>query len=104
MSYYNTFKNLIVVNHKVNKTIRLQFLTAEGCSSCEHAKQIISEVKNKFPYLKLQIEEINITSLKGLELAVEHSVMSNPGIIINGELFSTGHLDREKFTNKILSL
>jgi len=77
---------------------------AEGCSDCENAKQIINEIKNKFPYLKLQIEEINITSLKGLELAVEHSVMSNPGIIINGELFSTGHLNQEKFIDKILTL
>ncbi|MEK7633810.1 MAG: thioredoxin family protein [Patescibacteria group bacterium] len=93
-----------MVNHKVNKTIYLQFLTAEGCGDCENAKQIINEVKNKFPYLKLQFEEINITSLKGLELAVEHSVMSNPGIIINGKLFSTGHLDREKFIDKILVL
>lgn len=93
-----------MVNHKVNKTIHLQFLTAEGCSDCENAKQIINEIKNKFPYLKLQIKEIDITSLKGLELAIEHSVMSNPGIIINEKLFSTGHLDRNKFFDKILSL
>ena len=93
----------MVVSHKVNKTIHLQFLTAEGCHDCETAKQIINEVKNKFPYLKLQIEEIDITSLKGLKLAVEHSVMSNPGIVINDELFSTGHLDRDKFFDKILS-
>lgn len=84
--------------------IRIQFLTAPGCLECERAKNIFQEVKKKFPYLKLQIEEIDITTLKGLELAVEHSVMSNPGIIINGKLFSTGHLNREKFTDKILSL
>lgn len=93
-----------MANHKVNKIIHLQFLTTEGCSDCENAKQIISEVKNKFPYLKLEVEEIDITSLKGLELVVEHSMMSNPGIIINGELFSAGHLDRENFFDKILSL
>jgi len=82
----------------------IKLLTAEGCSDCENAKQIINEIKNKFPYLKLQIEEIDITSLKGLELAVEHSVMSNPGIIINEKLFSTGHFDRDKFFDKILAL
>ena len=95
MSCYNTFKNLIMV---------IKLLTAEGCSDCENAKQIINEIKNKFPYLKLQIEEIDITSLKGLELAIEHSVMSNPGIIINEKLFSSGHLDRDKFFDKILAL
>lgn len=93
-----------MINHKVNKTIHLQLLTAEGCSDCENAKQMINEVKNKFPYLNLQVEEINVTSLKGLELVVEHSIMSNPGIIINGKLFSTGRLDRDEFIEKILSL
>lgn len=84
--------------------IKIQFLTAPGCMECERAKVVFQEVKKKFPYLKLQIEEIDVTSLKGLKLAVEHSVMSNPGIIINGKLFSTGHLDRENFFAKILSL
>ncbi len=84
--------------------IRIQFLTAPGCLECERAKVIFQEVKKKFPYLKLQIEEINITTLKGLELAIKHSILSNPGIIINGELFSTGSLDKEKFIGKILSL
>ncbi len=84
--------------------IRIQFLTAPGCLECERAKVIFQEVKKKFPYLKLQIEEINITTLKGLELAIKHSILSNPGIIINGELFSTGSLDKEKFISKILSL
>jgi len=84
--------------------IRIQFLTAPGCLECERAKIIFQEVKKKFPYLNLWVEEIDITSLKGLELAIKHSVMSNPGIIINSELFSTGSLDKEKFIGKILSL
>ncbi len=84
--------------------IKVQFLTAPGCLECERAKIIFQEVKKKFPDLKLQIEKIDITTLKGLELAVEHSVLSNPGIIINGELFSTGSLDKEKFINRILAL
>ena len=84
--------------------IRIQFLTAPGCIECERAKAVFQKVKKQFPYLKLQIEEIDITTLKGLKLAVEHSVLSNPGIIINDELFSTGHLDQEKFIDKILAL
>ena len=79
-------------------------MTAPGCLECERAKIIFQEVKKKFPYLNLWVEEIDITSLKGLELAIKHSVMSNPGIIINSELFSTGSLDKEKFIGKILSL
>lgn len=93
-----------MATYKVKKAVRLQFLTAEGCSDCENAKQIISEAKNKFPYLNLRVEEVDVTSLKGLKLAVKHSVMSNPGVIINGKLFSTGHLNHDKFIDKILSL
>lgn len=93
-----------MTTHKAKKIIHIQFLTAEGCNDCEHAKRIINEVKNKFPYLELEVEEIDIAGLKGLELMVEHSVMSNPGIIINGKLFSTGPLSKDKFLGKILSL
>jgi len=84
--------------------IKIQFLTAPGCLECERAKALFQEVKKKFPDLKLQIEEIDITTLKGLDLAIKHSVLSNPGVIINGELFSTGSLNKEKFINKILAL
>lgn len=84
--------------------IQIQFLTAPGCSECEQAKIVFQEVKKEFPYLKLQIDVIDITTLKGLELAVEHSILSNPGIIINGELFSAGFLNKKKFVSKILSL
>ena len=84
--------------------IQIQFLTAPGCSECEQAKAVFQEVKRKFPDLKLQIKEVDITTLKGLELAIKHSVLSNPGVIINGELFSSGSLDKENFISKILSL
>ena len=83
--------------------IRIQFLTSPECIECQRAKVIFQEVKKEFPYLKLQIDEIDITTLKGLELAVEYSILSNPGIIINGELFSAGSLNKEKFISKILS-
>lgn len=84
--------------------IKVQFLTAPGCSECERAKIIFQEVKNQFPFLNLYIEEVNVSTLKGLQLAVEYSVLSNPGIIINGELFSAGSLDKTKFIGKVLSL
>lgn len=93
-----------MATRRVKKTIRVQFITAPGCSECAAAKRVISDFQNKFPTLNLRVEEVDITSLKGLELAVKHSVMSNPGIIINDELFSSGYLDPEKFTSKILSL
>lgn len=82
--------------------ISIQFLTAPGCSECEKAKIMLNEIKNIYP--KVEIKEIDIMSLKGLTLATDHGVMSNPGIIVNGKLFSTGSLDKEKLIEKIKSL
>ncbi len=82
--------------------ILIQFLTAPGCNECEKAKIILNEIKSLYP--KVEVKEIDVMSLKGLTLATEHGIMSNPGIIINGELFSTGILNKEKLFKKIKSL
>ncbi len=82
--------------------ITIQLLTAPGCNECERAKIILNEVKSLYP--KVEIKEVNVMSLKGLTLATEHEVVTNPGTIINGKLFSVGHLDKEKLIAKIESL
>jgi len=82
--------------------ISIQFLNSPGCSECEKAKIILNEVKSLYP--KVEIKEIDVMSLKGLTLATEHGIMTNPGIIVNGELFSAGSLDRNKLITKIKSL
>lgn len=82
--------------------ISIQFLTAPGCSECERAKIILNEIKDLYP--KVEIKELNVMSLKGLKLATEHGIMTNPGVIVNGELFSAGSLDRDKLDTKIKSL
>lgn len=79
---------------KVNNTISIQLITSKDCSECIQAKQVLKEAKLKFS--NLQIKEYDVMDLKGLELAVKHGVMANPGIIINGELFSAGSLNKEK--------
>ncbi|MBI4225893.1 thioredoxin family protein [Candidatus Roizmanbacteria bacterium] len=79
--------------------ITIQFLTSQSCSECFQAKQILKEAKAKYPNLK--IEEYDVMCLKGLELAVKYGIMANPGVIINGELFSVGSLDKEKLFEKI---
>ena len=79
--------------------ITIQFLTSQSCSECVQAKQILDEAKIQYP--KLKIEEYDVMSLKGLELAVKYGIMANPGIIINDEIFSVGTLDKEKLFEKI---
>lgn len=80
----------------------LQFLTAPGCHICEEVRKILKEIKIDFP--DLEIEEIDMTTPRGQELVQRHSIMVSPGIIIEGELFSSGGVDKEKLINKLRSL
>ena len=79
--------------------INIQFVTVPGCHECAKAKKIFEELKPKYP--EMQIEEINVTTPQGTELVQKYGIFSSPGIIINGELFSTGALDKDKFIEKL---
>ena len=43
-------------------------------------------------------------SEQGQKMVQEYGIMSSPGIIVNGELFSAGGLDKNKLIEKIKSL
>ena len=79
--------------------INIQFVTVPGCHECAKAKKIFEELKPKYP--EMQIEEINVTTPQGTELVQKYGIFSSPGIIINGELFSTGALNKDEFVKKL---
>ncbi len=70
-----------------------------GCHNCAAVKKIFDEIMPNFP--NVEVEEIDIASAKGQEIVQKHGIMSSPGIIIDGELFSTGGLDKEKLIKKL---
>ncbi|MCP6718164.1 MAG: thioredoxin family protein [Patescibacteria group bacterium] len=80
-------------------THKIQFLTMVGCHNCAAAKKIFDEIIPDFP--NVEVEEIDIASARGQEIVQKHGIMSSPGIIIDGELFSTGGLDKEKLIKKL---
>lgn len=80
----------------------IQFLTMKGCHSCAEAKAIFDEALNDYPDIK--IEEIDIVTEEGQALASKYSVMASPGIIIGGELFSTGGVNKDKLLAKLKSM
>lgn len=80
----------------------IQFLTMPGCHNCEAAKKIFDEIMPDFPHIK--VEEIDMSTPEGQELVQKYSIMASPGIVINGELFSTGGVDRDKLIEKMRSL
>ncbi len=81
---------------------KIQFLTMVGCHSCETVKKIFDEVMPDFP--EVEVLEIDIATPEGQELVQKYGIMASPGIVINGELFSTGGVDKEKLIEKLKSL
>ncbi len=85
----------------MNKII-LEVLTSPGCVHCAEFKKYWESVKDKFP--EVEMNEIDLTSDKGQEMVQKHMIMASPGVIINGELFSTGGVNKEKFEEKLKEL
>ena len=83
--------------------IKITELSAEGCASCAAAKKILEEeIKPQFP--DVEIEYVDMLTDEGQKMVADYGIMSSPGIIMNGELFSTGGLDKDKLVEKIKSL
>lgn len=83
--------------------IKIQEVSAPGCSHCEEARKILKqEIKSQFP--NVEIEFIDMMTEKGQEMVQKYGIMASPGIIVNDELFSVGGMDKEKLIEKIKSL
>ncbi len=80
----------------------VKFLTMVGCHNCEAVKKIFDEILPDFSNVK--VEEVDMATPEGQKLVQEYSIMASPGIVINGELFSTGGVDRDKLIEKLKSL
>ena len=83
--------------------IKIQEVSTPGCSHCAQAKQILEEeIKPQFP--DVEVEYIEMLSDEGQKMVQEYGIMSSPGIIVNGELFSVGGLNKDKLIEKIKAL
>lgn len=84
-------------------TIKIQEITTPGCSHCAGAKEVLeNEIKQQFP--DVEIEYIDMMTEQGQKIVQEYGIMSSPGVIVNGELFSIGGLNKNKLIEKIQSL
>lgn len=83
--------------------VQIQEVTASECIHCAAAKKILEgDIKSQFP--EVEIEYIDMISERGQKMVQEYGIMSSPGIVVNGELFSVGGLNKEKLVEKIKSL
>lgn len=80
--------------------ILIQELTTPGCPHCAQAKKFLEEeIKQKFP--DVEIQYIEVMSQEGQELVQKHMIFSSPAIFINGELVSTGGINKDDIKRRI---
>lgn len=73
-------------------------LTQENCTWCEQAKNTLQDISAIHP---LVIEDVELTSTRGRELALRHGVVFAPGILLDGQLFSFGRLSEKKLRRRL---
>ena len=86
----------------MNKEIKMTLGTREGCVHCAQTKEILKKIQPEYP--ELAVEEIDMTTPQGQELISKYGIMSSPGIIINGELFSIGGTTEKELREKFVAL
>lgn len=80
--------------------IEVLFITVPNCVQCARAKKVIEKVQPDFPDMK--VEYIDVTMHP--EVLQKYSVMSAPGIVVNGKLEYTGGLDEAAFRDQLKKL
>lgn len=81
----------------------VQELKSPGCQICRRFEDFWKiKIAGQFPNVGLKT--IDVTTPEGQELAQKYMIFASPGLIINGELFSTGGYDEEKIIDKIKEL
>ena len=82
--------------------IILQELSSPGCVHCAAFESWWHSIEKEWP--EVEYKNISITTPEGQDLAGKHLIFASPGIIINGELFATGGVDKQKFLAKLEEL
>lgn len=79
--------------------VSLLVLTSPGCTHCHQFLKFWETKKGE--WRNVSMREVEILSEEGQALVREHSIFASPGIIIDGELFSSGGYDESDFLNEL---
>lgn len=77
-------------------------ISSPGCGHCRAFRVFWEGAAKDWPNVKF--DDVDVTTARGQELAGKHLIFASPGIILNGELFSTGGVNQDKFLAKIKEL
>ncbi len=82
--------------------ITVEELSSPGCHNCAAFKEFWDAEKEKWP--TVEFKEVSIMSPEGQEMVQKYQIFASPGIIVNGELFSTGGVNKDDFIKKLSEL
>ena len=86
----------------MTKPIELFELSSPGCIHCAAFKKFWHEIEKDWP--NVNFKEIGLATPEGQELVKKYQIFVSPGIILNGELFSTGGVNQKEFIKKLEEL
>ena len=84
------------------KPIALDVLSSPGCQICKQFEEYWKTVEKDWP--NVTHRQIEVTTPEGQEMVQKYMIFSSPAIMVNGEMFSMGGFDREKFVAKLKKL
>lgn len=84
------------------KDVLLEELSSPGCHNCAAFKEFWETESKNWP--KVTFKEVSIIEPAGQELVQKHQIFASPGILLNGELFSTGGVNKDDFIKKLTEL
>lgn len=84
------------------QNIKLDLLTAPGCTHCKEFEEHWESIKDNWP--NVEFTNISVVDPEGQEMAQKYQIFSSPGIILNGEVWATGGFNKEKFEEKLKEL
>jgi len=84
------------------KSVSLDVLSAPGCQICKVFEDFWHSVEKNWP--NVTFRKVEVITEEGQAMAQKHMILASPGIILNGELFSVGGFDQEKFIQKLKEL
>lgn len=81
--------------------INLTLLTQHDCAWCSDGRKLLTELSEELP---LRIEEVDLNSDRGRQLAGEHRLMFAPGLLADNRLIAHGRLSKRALRRDLAHL
>lgn len=78
--------------------MRVTLLTQEACEYCVQAKELLGRLGEEY---QLDVEQVDLSTARGQELAEGSGVLFPPGILLDGQPFSYGRPSERRLRREL---